>query len=271
MIRPYDFHAHTVYCDGVNTAEEMIRAAIEKGLEAIGFSGHMYTPFDTSWCMSTEEQIKYFEEIRELGYKYRDKISVFCGIERDYYSEGDTACFDYIIGSVHYVYKDGSYIPVDESPKILKDAVDMYYGGDWLEFCRDYYRLEADVYNKTHCNIIGHFDLVTKFNKRECFFDEKNREYRDIAKTALARLAAENVIFEINTGAVSRKYKNKPYPAAFLLDELQKLGGSVILSGDSHSGETLAYDFKKSLKLAKKHNFPSIKTFTSAGFIDKAI
>ena len=51
MIRT-DLHVHTTYCDGKNTPEEVVLSAIEKGVERLGFSGHAYTSFDESYCMS---------------------------------------------------------------------------------------------------------------------------------------------------------------------------------------------------------------------------
>ena len=51
MIRG-DFHVHTTFCDGQASPEEMVRAALEQGMDAIGFSGHSRTAFDESWCMS---------------------------------------------------------------------------------------------------------------------------------------------------------------------------------------------------------------------------
>ena len=47
-----DFHMHTTFCDGKSSAEEMVLAAIAKGLDVMGFSGHAYTSLDTTWCMS---------------------------------------------------------------------------------------------------------------------------------------------------------------------------------------------------------------------------
>lgn len=41
-----NFHTHTTYCDGKNTAEEMILAAINQGFTALGFSGHSHTSID---------------------------------------------------------------------------------------------------------------------------------------------------------------------------------------------------------------------------------
>ena len=35
-----NLHTHTTYCDGINTPEQIILTAIDKGFGAIGFSGH---------------------------------------------------------------------------------------------------------------------------------------------------------------------------------------------------------------------------------------
>ena len=32
----------------------MVRSAVEKGFDVLGFSGHSYTPFDETYCMSLE-------------------------------------------------------------------------------------------------------------------------------------------------------------------------------------------------------------------------
>ena len=43
-----NYHTHTTFCDGQNTAEEVVLSAIDKGFSSIGFSGHGTTPFDLS-------------------------------------------------------------------------------------------------------------------------------------------------------------------------------------------------------------------------------
>ena len=101
MIR--DLHTHTLYSDGRATPEEMILAAIEKGLGEIGISDHVYTFFDESYCMKKERTGEYLAEIAALREKYADKITVKCGIEYDAYSTEPTAPFDYAIGSAHYL------------------------------------------------------------------------------------------------------------------------------------------------------------------------
>ena len=45
-----NLHTHTSFCDGKNSPEEMVRSAVEKGFDVLGFSGHSYTPFDETYC-----------------------------------------------------------------------------------------------------------------------------------------------------------------------------------------------------------------------------
>ena len=47
-----NLHSHTTYCDGKNSPEEMALAAMDRGFDVFGFSGHSYTAFDESYCMS---------------------------------------------------------------------------------------------------------------------------------------------------------------------------------------------------------------------------
>ena len=113
MKQDFDLHMHTTYCDGKYSAEEMVLAAIEHGLKTVGLSGHSFTWFDTSYCMSLEDTQAYIEEVNSLKEKYADRIRVLLGTELDYWADIDTAPYDYLIGSSHYVLKDGAYLDVD--------------------------------------------------------------------------------------------------------------------------------------------------------------
>ena len=42
--RLYNFHSHTHFCDGQRPMEEMVRAAIDAGLQHYGFTGHSPVP-----------------------------------------------------------------------------------------------------------------------------------------------------------------------------------------------------------------------------------
>ena len=231
---PSNYHTHTVYCDGRDTPEELILEAIKLGCPAIGFSGHSYTPFNLSYCMSVEKTGAYVAEVRRLGEKYKDKIKVLCGIEQDFFSPMPTDGYDYVIGAVHYIEKDGAYLPVDESKERQIADVKQYYGGDFYAYCADYYRLVARVYDKTKCKIVAHFDLVTKFNEDGSLFDVADPRYVAAADAALETLLPCPVTFEINSGAIARGYRKTPYPEPRILDVLKKRGARIIKTSDCH-------------------------------------
>ena len=220
-----------------------MKEAIKKGFDAIGFSSHAYTPMDTSWCMSLENTKRYKEEIMRLKEVYKGKIKVLAGLEMDYFSEGDTSWCDYTIGSVHYVFKNGKYYSVDESAEAFQGIINDGYGGDVYAFIEDYYSLVGDIYKKTKCDIIGHFDLITKFNEGNKFFDTQNPRYKNAAYPALEKLLSENIPFEVNTGAISRGYRTEPYPAKDILEIIAKENGCVIINSDSHQKETIDFYF----------------------------
>ncbi len=253
-----DFHVHTNLCDGKNSAEEMVRAAIDLKMKRIGFSGHAYTSHDLSYCMSKSDMVEYYELISELKEKYRSKIEILCGLEMDYFSEKPEFETDYIIGSVHYVKKDEKYLDVDLDEESLKKSVLEFYNGDFFSFSADYFQLVGDIVSKTNADIIGHFDLVTKFNEGGKLFDTNNPEYIKMAEKTVDKLIAFGKPFEINTGAISRGYRSWAYPELFILKHIKEKGGRVILSSDSHSSNTLCYEFEKYEQIAKEIGFTKL-------------
>lgn len=254
------YHSHTTFCDGKNTAEEMVLAAIEAGCHEIGFSGHSYMDFDDSWCMSLENTEKYKKTVLELKEKYKDQIKIYLGIEQDYYSDISIEGYDYVIGSVHYVKKNGEYLPVDLSHEETLSFVNKYYNGDFYAYCEDYYKLVSDVYNKTKCDIIGHVDLVTKFNEGGKEFDTSNERYRKCALDAVEKLLLTPAVFEVNTGAISRGYRTEPYPEGFILDRIAKSRKLFVVNSDTHSTSTVAFGIKDVKEELDKKSYPYINS-----------
>ena len=84
MIPKSNLHTHTRFCDGKDSAEEVVLAAIAAGMETVGFSGHSGLPFSTSWTMKQERTREYQKEILRLKDAYRDRIHILLGIEQDY-------------------------------------------------------------------------------------------------------------------------------------------------------------------------------------------
>ena len=239
-----DLHTHTVFSDGKNTPEEMVQAALEKGLTCIGFSDHSYVEMDGS-SMKPENVEAYRKEIARLKTVYRERIEIRCGLERDYYTD-DIPEYDYIIGSVHWVQMpDGHRMAVDWKPEYLENDVKRYFGGDWYAMTEAFFALEADVVRKTKCDLIGHFDLVCKFNEQGHFFDPEHPRYQAAWKKAADALLSTGIPFEINTGAMSRGLTTDPYPSGPIREYLRSRGAKLILSSDAHRKENIAYAFDR--------------------------
>ena len=242
MIRA-DYHVHTTFCDGCASPEAMVRAALKKGMDAIGFSGHSRTAFDESWCMSEAGTAAYRAEISRLKQKYAGRIAVSCGVEQDMCSDAPTAPYDYVIGSVHYLRAGGDYLPVDESAALQQDAAARYFGGDLYAFAEAYYRQLAHVQEATGCGVIGHFDIVAKFNEGGALFDERHPRYVAAWHAAADALLETGALFEINTGGIARGWRSVPYPAPPVIEYLAGRGARFLLSGDAHRPDGLCFGF----------------------------
>lgn len=247
-----DFHVHTFYCDGKDSPEDVVIEAISRGMKKLGFSGHSYTWFDEEPCMSREGTEEYKREIQRLKRKYESEIEILCGTEQDYYSDMPVDDYDFVIGSVHYLKFGDEYMHVDHKPEMLTEAINHFFGGDTYALAEAYYASVADVVNRTHASIIGHFDLLTKFNEQAKIFDENNERYIAASNHALDVLLKTGRPFEINTGAMSRGYRTSPYPSERILKYIADHNGSVILSSDAHDKHNLMYKFSECEELARK-------------------
>ncbi len=240
-----DLHIHSLFSDGESSPREIVLSAIDKGIDVIGFSDHSYTEFDRRFCLKENGEEEYVREISSLKEEFKEKITVLCATERDYFSEITSQKYDYVIGSVHYIFEQGEYIPIDETPKILTDAAKRFFGGDMISLCCEYYDLLGGIYEKTHCDIVGHFDLITKFNEKYRLIDESDPRYTEACRNAIDRIIPKCKIFEVNTGAISRNWRTTPYPSKPIVDYIKEKGGQFILSSDSHKKDTLIFEFDK--------------------------
>ena len=238
----FDLHMHTLWSDGKNTPEEMVQEAIRKGLETVGISDHS----SGDPCgMKLEENTAYKAEIRRLKEKYAGQIRVLCGLERDFLTD-DFSEYDYTIGSVHWLpMADGHRVSIDWTPEKLREGAEKYFGGDMLALAEAYYEAEARVAEVTKCDIIGHFDLVTKFIEVDPSFDTRHPRYVKAWKEAADQLLKAGIPFEVNLGAMSRGYRTGPYPSEEIRRYIREHGGKMLLSSDAHAKENIAFGFDR--------------------------
>ena len=265
MIRG-DFHVHTRFCDGACTPEEMVRAALDRGMNAIGFSGHSRTAFDESWCMSRAGTAAYRAEIARLKQKYAGRIAVYCGVEYDLRSVLDLSEFDYVIGSLHATVTPAGAFDTDNTAELAREGIERCFAGDADAAAESYFAQYRAMAENPEIDVVGHFDLLTKFDEQGRLYDDSSPRYLEAAHDAMRLLAAADKIFEINSGAMSRGYRTSPYPAKHLLEYLHQLGGRICLNSDAHSAKGVGYAFGQCLALAKECGFTALWFLTERGF-----
>ena len=269
MIRQ-NLHTHTTWDDGKNTAREMIEAALAAGMTAVGISVHSPTEPADGWSLPVEKLPDYRREMAALAREYAGRIRVYCGVEWDVTSSIALAPFDYVIGSVHYLPIEG-HPTVDDSEAVTERFLSEVFHGDADAAAAMYFGELERVAREPEVDIVGHFDLLTKFDERRHFFNPDSPVYRRSAERAMEALVAAGKIFEVNTGAISRGYRTTPYPSARWLSLLRGMGGRVTVSADAHhtSGVTCAFDLAE--KLVKDAGFREIWILEGKEFVPVSI
>lgn len=239
-MRKVNFHTHTKWCDGADSARAMCEAAVEKGFSALGFSSHVDLIRDKE---------AYVAEIAALKDEFRGRLEVFCGIE----SEGALGLelrprLDYVIGSFHFVTApDGTKVAVDHSPARLAEGLAGPYCGDSKRLVQDYFAFEREFVSTCagRFDFLAHPDLVRKFNAKHPFFDETAKWYRAELEATADAIAAAGVVVEVNTGAISRGWLDDAYPSAEFRTLLRERGVRFLLSADAHSTAALDCAFDR--------------------------
>lgn len=265
-----NYHTHSIYCDGEDTPAEMAQKAYSLGLSALGFSGHRDPAF-SSCGMTAEKEAAYRRDVERLKKEYAGRMEIYCGVEQDLLAGPRDPRYDYAIGSVHWIEKGGMRVSVDWKAEKVRQGIDQAYGGDPYAYAADYFAWVSRVKEITRCDIIGHFDLLTKFEDQTPFFDQDHPRYRAAVMEALAALGTPGTIFEINTGAMARGYRKSPYPALWILKELKKRRCAVMLNSDCHRADRLLAGFAEARALAASAGFDSRVILRGGRFEETAL
>ncbi len=263
-----NYHIHSTFCDGKNTPEEIVVYALEHDFRAIGFSGHGYTDYDLRYCMKDTDG--YITEIKRLKDKYKKDIQVYLGIEEDMHCPVNRKKFDYIIGSCHYIKYGNDYYPIDSSYDYF-DKCFALFDNSSIALAEHYYRSFCNYILKRKPDIIGHFDLITKFDEKYStgFFNDKR--YIELSKQYFAEIIDSDCIFEVNTGAIARGIRSTPYPHTSLLYELKKADAKIMLSSDCHDMNMIDCCFDEVRQMLKDIGFKYLYCLYNGEYIRELI
>ena len=268
-MRLANYHTHTCFSDGVDTPRDCIVSAKQKGLAALGITDHSFTPYDLSYCMRPETHMERYEQvIREEQKRANDEgFPVYLGIEWDAGSVVERERYDYTIGAVHYILKDGNVYPIDSGLDLQKECIQKEFHGSKLDYMK-YYCEEVVEHARQNCpDVIAHFDLPVKYS----YFDEDNPLYRKVILEAMRETVKYVPIFEINAGAMARGLRTVPYPNPVFLKDLRDFGAHIILSSDAHKAENVDFAFEQMLSLIKEAGFESLMYFENGTFRETPI
>lgn len=270
-----NFHTHTTFCDGNNTPQQMVQAAIEKHFDILGFSGHSMFPFARSWHIAPRDFKNYEAEILNLQEQYKNQIEIQLGYEADYFpgvtipSKSNYIARglnpQFLIGSVHYVVTKNGHYSVDNSvQKVQSNLIRLYGNGKDFSSVNgkkavcEYFEAEREMLKKGDFEILGHCDLIRKRNGELHFFDEKDSWYQKEIKATAKEIAHAGVIVEVNTGAIARGAMDDFYPSEQFMQILFEKGVPVMINSDAHKAEDLDCAFERAVSQIKKIGWKEI-------------
>ena len=266
MIRQ-NLHTHTLFDDGKNTPLEMAQAALDAGLSSLGFSGHSVLPFPNDWSLTEDRVPVYLAAVEEAKEAFRGRLEICSGIEWDGLSRQSIDGFDYVIGSLHHIAAGGEALSIDESPEETRRILQQYYHGNEDAMSAAYFAQYAGLAENPAIDIVGHFDVLTKFSEKEPLFRGSTPSYRDCAMAAMELLVRADKIFEVNTGAIAAGWRATPYPSVRLLRELKARNARVLISSDAHRASAIGYGFEDAEALLRELRFREIWHFSHGGFV----
>lgn len=266
-----NLHTHSQYDDGKDAIDEIVQKAQERGFTILGFSGHGYYAKDDS-SMTPEKTKQYIQDVRQAQQQAPNGLKIYLGIEEDSMAPIENVeDFDYVIGSVHYLEHNGKIYPIDYSQEQFDEMLKEGYQNDINALAKDYYLAIERQAQNPNIQIIGHLDLIAKYNEDQtyyCFDDPKILSY---AKVAIEQLVKAGKIFEMNSGAMARRYRNSPYPSIELLKLIYEANGKILINTDCHHKEYLDYGMQICLDLAKQIGFKTLEMFNGKNFESKNI
>lgn len=245
LLTTRDLHVHTPYClhaDG--PMEDYVLAAIDQGLEEIGFLAHAEAGINSKrklW-LDEEDLDIYWEEARELRDRYRGCIAVSAGLELGLNPDALPA-LEEIINRHRWDRIGLSYHHLPDGEKRLnicsRAGIPRLREVNALEMSLRYYRDLRDGIRIFRPQMICHLDVVRKFMEDQSHHPRVRSAIMDV----LWAMQKENVMLEVNTAGYD--YVAAPYPLPWIIREAVDMGIDLVLSSDSHKPEHVARHFDR--------------------------
>ena len=270
-----NYHTHTNFSDGVETAEDITKMAISEDFKILGFSDHSPVPFSSKWNTKYEHIENYINTINDLKLKYKDNITILTGMEIDFFINKNFITsfknffnLDYTIGAVHYLteyFDDGTIFNIDKQKSIFERALKEIFHNDIKKLVREYYRNVKAMIQYDTPDIIAHIDLINKFNSNKLFFDSNEQWYQKIIAETLDLAKQKNCIVEINCRSKYLNILNDFSPETPIIKQIKQFNIPVTISGDIHRVQEFKNYWRDALNSLKNINFDRLTIINKNG------
>ena len=236
----YQMHSFRSH-DGRSSIRDYCMAAIEKGVDEIGFSEHKDFAADDEY-RDYFDYPAYRAEIEAARAEFGERLVILCGVEIDYRKELEDEIaqwladhrFDYVMGNVHAI--EGVSITSEEFH--VGKTREAAYG--------EYFSAVRDSVEFGGFDIIGHLEYI---NRRASKFwgDYMAEPFEILLRELFRAMVAKGSVLEMNSGGLHRGLGVLlPSIATFRL--YAEEGGEWIAFGsDAHEASQVGYEIDATL------------------------
>ncbi|MFX1495273.1 MAG: histidinol-phosphatase HisJ [Promethearchaeota archaeon] len=268
-----DWHTHSSFCrHAIGSLEDYVERAIKLDLNLIGLSDHF--PYEflkgiegipyEEYAMKLNEIEQYLSTGEKLQEIFNNRIEIKIAFEIDYiehqaaaykkYLDKNCGRLDYILGSVHILQGKGQIFAFDDNRFLQNYELYESITGIYLEYYNTLQKMI--ISSEFNFDIISHFDLPKKFNKKP-----ENPELIDEQVIKILELVKKkDLTIEINTSGLRKQVKEQ-YPSVRIIKEMHELDIPILLGSDAHHPNELGFNFSDIIKLIKKIGYDQLAYF----------
>lgn len=276
-----DIHCHTKYgghCEGSIT--DCVNSANHKNLKILGFSEHFplpskfYDPAGDSAMLpeSLQTYLKDVEKERTNSQMGLDKVLVGLEVDfiprfrKDISKNLEELRVDYLIGSIHFI--DGWNFDYNE--ETFKTGLEKRYKGNEKKVVNDYFNLVREMIQSDLFQIVGHLDLIKKFNLNGIYFDESESYYTNWVKEILKLVKKKDLIIEVNSAGLDKKVKEQ-YPSKWVIKECYERKIPVTMGSDAHRPSEIGRYFDKITRMLNDIGYKRLVYFLKRKKIERQL
>jgi histidinol-phosphatase (PHP family) len=264
-IRLQDLHIHTEYsCDSRAKMMDMCQAALDIGIDEIGFTDHMdLIPDDP--CAGYLQLDPWWDALEICRTKYGDSLIIKAGIEigephryADQYSKLlDAYPWDYALGSLHWV-GDSCVFHEEYFTQTEEDAYRAYF--------TELGRMALDA----PFDILAHTDVVKRYGYN-IYGEYDPGRYETEIRRALRHCVERGIVIEINTSTL-RWSVGETSPTRPILDWYKEEGGeAVTLGSDAHQPKHVGSGMQEALSQLEAIGISRLASFSARSREDRPL